>query len=114
MTPEQWSVLSILLQSDAPLSQQEIADKTLKDKFTTSRIVKRLERDGWITKKTDMNDKRSFLLKPTPTGLRLKTEIPSLLTRHFSPVFNQFSNEEYNRLIASLIKLRTILGDIQE
>ena len=111
MTPEQWSVLSTLLQSDKPLSQQDIANRVLKDKHTTSRIIKRLERDGWIIKKTDKKDKRSFLLQPTKASKKLKMVIPAILTKHFSPFYSHFTDTEYQHLLTYLKKIRTIFGD---
>lgn len=111
MTPEQWQVMMILWQSGKPIIQSDIVNMLLKDKFTVSRIIKRLERDKWITKKSDKKDARVTLLALTKKGSSLKKEIPAALSKHFNKLLKDLSNREVNSTIKSLKKLRTILGD---
>lgn len=111
MTPEQWSVMTAVLDSDVPLSQKAIAQQVLKDKYTTSRIIQRLVRDGWLEKSGNAEDARAFDVKATDRGLRLRNEIPELLFNHFDPLLRPFNDTEVDTLITLLRKLRTVLGD---
>ena len=111
MTPEQWQVMAALWSTGNPLSQSEIVQLTLKDKHTVSRIIQRLERNGWIEKKTDPRDRRVTIIQPTPKGEALKNEVPPKLSGHFKEVFQEFSAEEKQLLLDSLKKLRGALGD---
>ena len=47
LTPEQWQALVTLRGKDR-LSQSEIAAVTLQDAPTVSRMLARMERDGWV------------------------------------------------------------------
>jgi DNA-binding MarR family transcriptional regulator len=111
MTPEQWFVISNLLNSDIPLNQRELVQRTLKDKHTISRIIQRLARDGWIEIMSDKSDGRLTLIGPTSKGKELKTDIPKKLSKHFAPIFHNFSADEMNTFMLLLQKLRRILGD---
>lgn len=111
MTPEQWQVMMILWQAEKPIIQSDIVSMLLKDKYTVSRIIKRLERDKWIKKKSDEKDARVTLLALTKKGSSLKKEIPAILSKHFKKLLKNFNDSEVNSTITSLKKLRTILGD---
>jgi DNA-binding MarR family transcriptional regulator len=58
ITPQQWSVLTYLWNQDG-ISQQELADAFSKDKTSMARLIGNLEKNEFITRKTDENDKRN-------------------------------------------------------
>ena len=87
LTPEQWQVMRVLWEVKEPLNQNDIAHITLRDRHTTSRIVARLERDGWIKKSADPKDARASLITPTKEAEKVKEEVPSKLIGRFEPVF---------------------------
>ncbi len=111
MTPEQWMVMATLWTTGAPINQSEIAQLTMKDKHTVSRIIQRLERDGWIEKKNDPQDARITIIRPTRKAQSLRNKVPLLLNEHFKKIFREYGEEETHALIASLKSLRKILGD---
>ncbi|MCP3924965.1 MAG: MarR family transcriptional regulator [Desulfobacterales bacterium] len=111
ITPEQWQIMSILRESKAPLNQREIVQDTLKDKYTVSRIINRLERDGWVTKKVSPNDKRSTLIGLTEKSNTLQKNIQKLLSDHFNKIFKAFGKDDHDHLLELLKKLRKILKD---
>jgi DNA-binding MarR family transcriptional regulator len=111
MTPEQWQVMATLWSTGTPLSQSEIVQLTLKDKHTVSRIIQRLERNGWIEKEPGPRDRRVTIIQPTPKGQSLKDKIPQKLSGHFKEIFQEFRAEEKQFLLDSLKKLRGALGD---
>ena len=53
LSPEQWQTLAVLLLRGQPLSQREICALTLRDKPAVSRMVARMERDGWVRRAPD-------------------------------------------------------------
>jgi len=111
MTPEQWHVMMTLWHTGKPLYQSDIGQMLLKDKHTISRIIKRLERDGWINKNTSLNDGRVTIIEVTKKGASLKDEIPQKLSEHFDKILNDFDDKEVSLLIGMLKKLRKELGD---
>ncbi len=111
MTPEQWQVMITLWSTGHPLKQAEIVHLTLKDKPTVSRIIQRLERDGWIEKRDDPGDGRVTIIQPTSKGMDLKEEVPKKLYRHFDELLHDLQEDEKETLMELLKKIRHIFGD---
>ena len=111
LTPEQWQVMRVLWEISEPLNQNDIAHITLRDRHTTSRIVARLERDGWITKNPDPSDARASLVAPSAEAERMKLEVPSRLMARFQPIFELLEEEESAQFLRTLKKLRSYLED---
>jgi len=111
MTPEQWQIMVSLWTQSKPLSQKDIVNITLKDKHSISRIVSRLEKNGWITKLQDPHDARASLIQQTKKGRELKALAPPQLIKHFASITGKLSNDEHRQLLQTLKKLREILGD---
>lgn len=111
MTPEQWQVMVALWSTGESLNQSEIVQLTLKDKPTVSRIIARLERDGWIEKRPSDNDGRVTIIQPTEQSLKLKEEVPQKLHAHFNHLLEGVSKEEQESLMQSLKKIRKLFGD---
>lgn len=83
----------------------------LKDKHTVSRIIQRLERDGWIKKTASSKDARATIIELTAKGKSFQKEVPKKLFSHFDKVLKDFDNKEILTMLKSLKKLREILGD---
>ncbi len=111
MTPEQWQIMTILWESEGPLNQREIVQDTLKDKHTVSRIINRLDRDGWVTKEVSPKDKRSTIIKLTKKSNSLRKEMLKKLSKHFKEIFNDLGEKQHKDLLQNLKKLRKILED---
>lgn len=69
LTPEQWAVLYRVGERDGQI-QKEIAERSGKDKPTTTRILDALEAKGFIEKKPGAHDRRSFEVSITDKGRR--------------------------------------------
>lgn len=111
MTPEQWQVMRALWSTDGRLNQNDIAHLTLKDKHSVSRMLGRLERDGWIVRHPDPTDARASLIAPTEQAAHLRQTIPDQLDAHFAPILEALSEDEARHLLILLHTLRARLGD---
>jgi DNA-binding MarR family transcriptional regulator len=111
LTPEQWQVMQALWSTSERLNQNDIAHLTLKDKHSVSRMLARLERDGWIVRQPDPTDARATLIAPTAQADQLRETVPSQLYAHFDPILSVLSTNEGEQLLALLQKLRIRLGD---
>lgn len=111
MTPEQWQVMRALWSTSERLNQNDIAHLTLKDKHSVSRMLARLERDGWIVRQPDPGDARASLIVPTEQANRLRHSVPDQLYAHFRPILGALSEEEARQLLGLLHMLRARLGD---
>lgn len=111
MTPEQWQVMRALWSTPNRLNQNDIAHLTLKDKHNVSRMLARLERDGWIIRQPDPADARASLIAPTEQAAHLRQTIPDQLNAHFAPILGALSEDEVRHLLTLLHTLRARLGD---
>ncbi|WP_028561950.1 MarR family winged helix-turn-helix transcriptional regulator [Paenibacillus pinihumi] len=102
--PEQWAVLHRIRQKDGMI-QKEIGEKSQKDKPTTTRILDALEAKGFITKKPGLNDRRSFQVYITDSGIEAADAIRPIEQKVISDVTNVLSDFEYEQLAAMLTKL---------
>lgn len=67
VTPEQGVVLNVVEESEG-ISQSEIAERTMKDKPTITRILDILERKRLIVRLPDAGDRRIYKIHLTDTG----------------------------------------------
>jgi DNA-binding MarR family transcriptional regulator len=74
LTVEQWSVLVHLWKEDG-VSQQDLANKTYRDKPSMTRLVDNLERTGLVSRKASPDDRRinRIFLTEEAKALRDKT-----------------------------------------
>ena len=74
ITPEQWAVLNRLWEQDG-LSQVELAERTFKDKPSTTRILNLLEQKGIVLRRRDAEDGRVMHVFLTKAGKDLKEKL---------------------------------------
>ncbi len=58
----------LALSAGEPVSQQVLAEQLHLEKSTVSRLVKHLERRGWVRRVRDLRDTRMFRLQLSETG----------------------------------------------
>jgi DNA-binding MarR family transcriptional regulator len=81
LTPEQWSVL-YRLQEQEGMNQIELSEKTHKDRHNITRILKQLDKRGYIEKRNDKNDRRAHLIYLTEKGRSFYENIQPLVVKH--------------------------------
>lgn len=114
ITPEQWQIIIMLWQSDEPISQKEIAVSLLKDKHTVSRMIKKLESNGWIEKLSKKGDSRITLVQLSKKGLDTAENIyKKLSTSVRTEVFKHFSTAEKDQVKSFMKRLGDILEAIE-
>jgi len=77
ITVEEWRLMRALWAEDG-LPQARLGDIALKDKGQLSRMVSRLEAEGWVKRRPDPQDKRTPRLFLTPAGRRLEAKLVPL------------------------------------
>ncbi|HEU5439724.1 MAG TPA: MarR family transcriptional regulator [Ktedonobacterales bacterium] len=80
----------LTLADEAPMPQHMLAERVQLDKSTVSRLVRELERRGWVTRERDRDDTRIVQIGLTESG---QQEAASLA---------QHLNERHARLLAAL------------
>ncbi|RFM30390.1 MarR family winged helix-turn-helix transcriptional regulator [Deminuibacter soli] len=77
ITIEQWSILYHLWKNDG-LSQQELCNRTFRDKPSITRLVDNLEKQQLVQRVASKEDRRINLVYLTPAALLLQEETISL------------------------------------
>ncbi|WP_128330610.1 MarR family winged helix-turn-helix transcriptional regulator [Apibacter sp. HY039] len=104
LTFEMFQIMSCLFDEDV-LNQQEIANKTFRDKSSLSYILKNLEKKGLISRIEDESDKRNKLIHLTDKGIAMKTEIQEILKNIYG---NTLKRVEQQEVLSCIKQLGTI------
>ncbi|NGP89497.1 MarR family winged helix-turn-helix transcriptional regulator [Fodinibius halophilus] len=114
LTPEQWQVMQTLWSTDEALNQNDIAHLTLKDKHNISRMLARMESNGWIQRSRDPKDGRAYIIESTQQAKAKRGEVRGKLLGHFSTIFDIADEQELDQLLQTLKKFRHRLNDKPE
>ncbi len=93
MPIEHWAILVNLWIKDG-LNQQELADRTFKDKTTIARAINLLEKMNVVVRVQDENDKRQKNIHLTHKGKSLKEELGPLALQTIQESVEGISEEE--------------------
>lgn len=91
-SPQELDILSRIIMSDTPLTPLDMAVLTGFNKSALSRLTRRLEKKGFLLKKYNEKDKRSYALYITERG-------------------NQELNQAYRHYLEPIYKLRRTIGE---
>ena len=66
ITYQQWQVLAWLSLEGGELTQSTLVERLKIEPPTLAGILDRMERDGWVQRATDPDDRRKKIVRPTP------------------------------------------------
>lgn len=102
----QYSYLFALYGGDGQ-SQQALSDRMLVDKAATVRAINRLEAAGYVERRPDEQDKRSFRIFLTPKGKAIRPELEAIVGDVLEVLHTGMSPEEkvtINRLMQQMAR----------
>jgi len=102
ITLSQFGTLEVLYHL-GPLNQRTIGDKLLKSGGNITMVVDNLEKNGWVLRQKDPNDRRAMLIRLTPAG---KSFIQSFFPLHLKKIEEEFSvlSEEEKKQLGVICK----------
>ena len=103
-THGQFFMMVAILEEDG-LLPSEIADKTSQNRATTTGLLDRLEKDGWIERKADREDRRSLRIFLTQYARDHKESIMTLFEETNQKFLNCFSQDEWAQMQGFLTRL---------
>ncbi len=106
LTHGQFFMLIVLYEEDGLLPSQ-LADKAALDRPTTTGLLDRLERDGWIERRSDRTDRRTVRVHLTPKALEQRAAILATYEQINGHFLQKYSDEEWQQL-------QSLLGRLEE
>jgi len=92
------SVLITLYKNEG-ISQESLSKLLKVDKATITRSIKKLVEDGFIERKQDVNDKRSYLLFVTKKGRDIEPSILDMFKEWNDIALEGFNDEEVEQAV---------------
>ena len=101
LTPTQFSVLETLY-SKGDLRIQDLIDSILATSGNMTVVIRNMVRDGWITRETDPEDRRAYLVSITDAGRqKIEEALPDHIKniQRLMQVFNSNEQAEFQELL---------------
>jgi DNA-binding MarR family transcriptional regulator len=97
ITPEQWGVLNRLWEKEG-IHQSALAERAAKDRHNITRILNLLEKNGFILRTPDGEDKRRLNVYLTEEGKALKQKLIPIVIDYLQKCFEGLTQEEVQDL----------------
>jgi DNA-binding MarR family transcriptional regulator len=97
ITPEQWGVLNRLWENEG-MHQSALAQRAAKDRHNITRILNLLEKNGFIFRTPDGEDKRRLNVYLTEEGKALKQKLIPIVIGFLQKCFEGLTQEEVQDL----------------
>lgn len=101
ITPDQWGILNTLWRKDGR-TQREISKKISKDTSSVTRMLDLLEKENYVERRRNENDRRSYRIFLTSKGKRVKNKLISIVEETHEISLNGLNNEKRKMLINML------------
>jgi DNA-binding MarR family transcriptional regulator len=95
----------IALYEENGLLPSQLADKVSLDRPTTTGLLERLERDGWIERSFDPANRRTVRVHLTPKAQEQRSAILATYEKINGRFLEKYSNEEWTQLQSLLARL---------
>lgn len=113
ITPEEWAILNRLWEQNG-MSQNELAERTIKDKTTITRFLNQMENKGLIVRHSSQTDGRSKNVNLTSKGQLLKPILINIAKSLLSEVGTDFSDNDIQITFSTLRKMENNLVNIEK
>ncbi|MCB2192659.1 MAG: MarR family transcriptional regulator [Deltaproteobacteria bacterium] len=101
ITAEQWAILASLWEEEG-IHQSAIAEKIGKDRHTITRMLNRLDKNGFIRRVTTDQDKRRLNVYLTDSGRDMQGKLVPIVLGFGEKTFAGVTHEEITELIRIL------------
>ena len=111
LSPATGLVLSILADSEAPLSPNHIADRLIISRASVTSLVDSLEKRGYVKRQPHQADRRMLLITLTDLGRQVAGQFRPMVHQHQNLWLNVLTGPEQEQLIQMLHRLQAALTD---
>ena len=96
------NILDILYENNGKLTMKEISEGIDRSKSTVTQLVDRLLKAGYVTKESNLEDKRYSYIVLTEKGLSIKKDFKEISQNVIKEFFKDFSEAEIEILLLLL------------
>ena len=111
ITPEQYLVLSIIMDSGGELYQRQISEITYKDRPNVSRIINILESLGLVKRVEDVNKRKIYKVVMTEKGIALRKKIKPYMYELRAITTKDIKEEDLKFALEILEKMQHNMAD---
>ncbi|ACL05551.1 transcriptional regulator, MarR family [Desulfatibacillum aliphaticivorans] len=97
LTHGQFFVIVAIMEEEG-LLPSELAEKTAQERATITGLLDRLAKDGWIERRLDETDRRSFRIYLTEGAIQKKDAILALFENTNRKFLSSFNAEEWTQM----------------
>lgn len=112
LSAEEWALLMVLWRHGATATSH-LADVTLKDRTTVTRLVDRLVDKKYVERQISTKDKRSSLIALTPEGEAIKHEVFAVMMPLIAKSCEGIKPEDIETTMTTLKQVFSNLSDDQ-
>jgi DNA-binding MarR family transcriptional regulator len=113
--PKEWANLVRFLSAffeEKPYSTTEISKNSNVRLQTTSEALKRMEKQGIITRTRSSEDERVTIVQLTDKGKKMRRKIVSIRTRELKNIFQKLDEKEFSEFINATSKVVGLMKKI--
>lgn len=111
ITPEQYLILSIIMDSGGELYQRQISEITYKDRPNISRIINILEEMGLVRRIEDVHKRKVFKVAVTQKGIEMRQKIQPEMFKLRAITTKGISDKELEFTLAVLEQMQDNMKD---
>lgn len=112
ISPEQWQILSTLWNNEKEITQRTLSESILKDKHAISKMILKLEKNGYVSKKASPLDKRKTIIVLTAKGKEIESDLKGILTKNAKEkIFKGLTQKEKESTLEIMKKIRQNMND---
>lgn len=108
LTRSQWMVIGIVRRFPG-IKQAELAERMDVQPITVGRLIDRMEKDGWIERRSDPNDRRAKRLHLTSRVQAIASQIRSLALNIRKDTLEGLTQNEHDTLLRILTLIKNNL-----
>ena len=105
VTKAQLPFLMELFHEGRPMTQQELSQRLIIDPGATARNLDHLEKNGWIHREVNPENRRQKLVSPTTKALDHEARLVDILTRASEALAADLSESEKSEALAILDRI---------
>ena len=111
LSPATGLVLSILADSETPLSPNTIANRLIISRASVTSLLDSLEKRGFVKRQPHLSDRRRLLVELTDSGRQVANQFRPIVHQHQKVWLKALNEKEQEQLIQMLHRLQASLMD---